>query len=89
MVAGRKARMPISEKAAILKENGINVYQWIEAGKSEHYPLPTLVFAGDDNEGQKAVKIMQENGLYVGVLRREWVYNGRVECDQIVWELVG
>ena len=88
MVAESKVRVPISEKAAILKANGVEVYQWFEKGESRFHPLPVLFFAGGENEGHRAVKIMQEHGYKVGWLSRDWVYNGRIECDEVTWALI-
>ena len=42
MVAERKERVSIEEKARILMENGIEVCQWVDQGESEFHYFPTL-----------------------------------------------
>lgn len=83
-----KARVSSAEKARILRENGIDVYQWFEHKESKFRPLPTIFFAGDDEAGPKAVKVMQKHGFPVGRLSREWIYNGRMDFDEIKWALI-
>ena len=88
MTTETKPRVSIAEKAQILRHNGVDVCQWCgPPDDCKYHPIPVLVFVGDEDEGHKAVKILQDAGFTIGVLSREWVYNGRTECDEVVWSL--
>ena len=81
-------RVSTAEKARILRENGIDVYQWFEHGESQFRPMPTIFFSGGEEEGLRAVRVMQEHGFYVGILSREWTYCGSTDPQSSNWAIV-
>ena len=89
MTTEAKPRLSLKEKAELLRENGVNVHQYIEAGESRFHPVfPIMAFHGDENEGQKAVDILQRHGIPVVTLRREWYYGRRDKYDEVCWVLI-
>lgn len=83
-----KERVSAKEKARILRESGVNVYQWFEYRECELRPFPTIFFTGDEGAGLRAVRIMQEHGFSVATLSREWDYGGSVDFVHVKWALI-
>lgn len=88
MATETKPRTSIKEKAQILRNNGVYVLQWIDHGESEFYYFPIIWFRGDDNEGERAVKILQSYGVQVAKLNREYNYSFQSEPGDVVWSLI-
>ena len=62
--------------AAELIRNGVEVYQWLEKSEGEFPYSPTIYFHGDENEGQRAARVVIDYGLPVFQLNRTWSYLG-------------
>ena len=62
--------------ATELVKNGVEVYQWLEKSDSGYPYSPTIFFHGDEDEGQRAARIVIEYGLPVFQLNRTWSYLG-------------
>ena len=79
------SELTIQEKAEILMETGVHVFQWIEANDS-YFPLPFIVFDGDDSEGLKAANMFIERGIPVPFVQRVWRH-GSQGFNEPIWEL--
>ena len=86
MVMEPKPKLTLEEKANILKENGVDVFYQTREGL--HYKQPTICFRGDDNEGERAVRVLYQHGVRVFHLSRVHHYLGQEETDSISWELI-
>ena len=93
MVTKPKPKLTTREMAAILKENGVEVFQclepgWINVSQTMYRHHPSIFFKGDENEGQRAVKILQEHGVPVFEVVRRWFYDRRDRWCDVRWELI-
>ena len=92
MTTEAKPKLTLQEKAMILQERGVDAYDWLEpevVKPNVTMPLfPTIWFRGDENEGERAVKIMQEHDIYVYRLHRQWHYEGDKDPRSVCWVLV-
>lgn len=66
--------LSLEDKVNILRENGVDVVFYHEC--SPPFTHPTIVFRGDDNEGQRAAAILQDLRSPVHWLLRGWSYRG-------------
>ena len=71
-----------------LPEHGVDVWDWKEPGVSQFFPMPTVFFNGDENEGDRAAGIMWEHGVYIWRVRRNWHYDGHEEPHRSHWEML-
>ena len=83
-----KHRVSIAGKAQVLRDNGIQVKQWLEPNEPPFFPMPILYFVGDEYEGKKAVEIAQANGFPVFTLAREWNYGGYDDPQSVSWSMI-
>ena len=70
--------------AEILRENGVDVFQWEPCGYEDcgYQERPKLWFGGDDNEGERAVEIGLKHDFPTIRISQQWV----VDEDGIVEE---
>lgn len=87
MVTETKVELTLEEKADILREHGVEVFMCVEPGSLEFIPFPTVFFEGDENEGHRALRILQERGIRIWHLNRCWRYEGQEELYVTHWEL--
>ena len=52
------------------------------------FPLPTVLFHGDDNEGPRAAAIMQEHGVRIWQMQRHWHYGEREKPYMTHWAML-
>ena len=88
MTTEAKPKLSLRERAKILRENGIDVFQCIEAGTMNFFPFPTVYFEGDENEGHRAVEVMHEHDIPILQLQREWHFDGAKDCYRTWWALL-
>ena len=94
MTTVAKPKLTLEEKAAILKENGVAVFQWLKPGwvdvnETIYRNHSSILFKGDENEGKRAVQICHERGIPVFEVRRRWIYFRRMGwCADVRWELI-
>ena len=85
-------KLTIQEKAEILREQGVDAFGWLEpeiVRPNITMPLfPTIWFRGDENDGQRAVRIMQERGVRVYELQRQWHYEGDENPRIVRWAML-
>ena len=81
-------RLSLREKADILRDNGVDVIQCIEAGSMGFYPFPTVYFNGDEDEGRRAVELMHEHDILIFKLQREWYFGGAGDYHDIRWSIL-
>ena len=80
-------KLTLLEKANILLENGVDVYGCIDSDMSL-FAFPYIQFGGDDAEGPRAVRILQEHGISVSTLHKDWWYGKDGDCCEQRWSLV-
>ncbi len=85
MVTELKPKLTLEERAEILKEHGIKVFHYYD--HDCNHSRPTIHFTGDDDEGERAVRVMQGCGAKVGILHRDWVYLGNDDPDGMAWSI--
>ena len=88
MVTESRTKLTLEEKVNILREHGVDVIQWIESDVVNLIPLPIVLFEGNENEGFRAVRIMQEHNIYFNELQKLWMYEGQTEPYRESWVLV-
>ena len=69
--------------AEILRENGVDVFQW-DHGYSER---PRIWFNGDDAEGSRAVEIGQKYGFPTVWIARKWRVNSGEIHPNARWQM--
>lgn len=77
--------LTIEEKAEILLETGVHVFQWHEANDT-YFPFPFICFHGDENAGLKAANMFLELGIPVPFFQREWLH-GSKHFNEPTWKL--
>jgi hypothetical protein len=55
-----------------LRSGGIETFESCEGGPGHAFPDPTIKFAGEQQEGYRAVAVARDHGLPVLHLRRTW-----------------
>ena len=88
MTTETKPKLTLKEKVDILRAHGVDVWDWKEPGVSPFFPLPTVFFNGDENEGHRAARVMLEHGIYVWRVRRNWHHEGCEEPHRTHWEIL-
>ena len=88
MITETRAKLTLLEKVDILREHGVDVWDWKEPGISKFFPFPTLFFRGDENEGHRAAEVMREHGVYVWRVERTWHYEGRENPHRTHWTIL-
>ena len=81
-------KLTLKEKVDVLREHGVDAYGWTEPRTSEFFPIPIVFFRGDENEGHRALKIMQAHGVYVWQLERHWHYEGHEDALREQWAIL-
>ena len=94
MTTEAKPQLSLREKAAILKENGVDVFQciepgWMDVDKTIYRHHASIFFGGGENEGERAVGIFHDHGIPVFEISRRWLYFRRMgQCIDLRWELI-
>ena len=91
MVVETKPKLTLREKVDILREHGVDVWDWKDPkfpGEYMFFPLPTVFFDGDENEGHRAAVIMREHGVHVWQVQKHWYYDGEEEPHRTHWTMV-
>ena len=93
MTTEAKPQLSLREKAAILKEHGIDVIDcmdrgWVDVDKTVYQGHRAIFFDGGEKEGEKAVQIFHEHGIPVFAVSQHWTYFRRIgQCADVRWEL--
>ena len=88
MATETKPELILKEKVKVLRKHGVDVWDWKEPGASEFFPLPTVFFNGDEDEGHRVVEIMRKHGIYIWRVQRDWYYSGREQPHRVHWEML-
>jgi hypothetical protein len=62
----------IRRAVEVLAEAGVETFESCEGGNGHAYPVPTVRFHGNRNEGFRAFAAACQAGLHVAELRRVW-----------------
>ena len=88
------SELTLKEKVGMLRERGVDAYGSREPSiiaPDVTFPLsPTIYLRGDDDEGPRAVRVLQEHGVHIWQLERHYYY-GRYDDDALLedyWEIV-
>ena len=87
MTTKAELKPTLQEKVDILRGHGVDVFYWFGPGV-DGVPYSVLFFHGDENEGHRALKLMQERGIYVSQIMRKWYYDGHEDCVEERWALL-
>ena len=74
MVMESKPELTLEDKANILRENGFEDIRLFKRSGDGILNKPAIHFNGDQNEGQRAVDVLVDNGLSVFALLQVWIY---------------
>ena len=94
MTTETKPKLSLREKAEVLKEHGVKVTGciekgWVDVDKTVWQSDPIICFDGDENEGERVVKVAHECGIPVFEIRcRMFYFRNMTHCRHAHWELV-
>ena len=77
----------IAEVVRLLREYGVETFESCEGGPGHAFPEPTIRFAGQREEGFRALAAALENGFPVRAIRRYWVVIDGEPCGPD-WEII-
>jgi hypothetical protein len=76
----------VAEFVRVLREHGVETFESCEGGDGHVFPEPTVRFAGQREEGFRALAVALEYGFPVRAVRRYWrVIDGEPSGPD--WEL--
>ena len=79
--------LTLQERVDILREHDVDVFYFFGPGVDSN-PHSVIFFRGDENEGHRALKVMQERGVYVNQIMRKWYYDGQEQCIDERWAML-
>jgi hypothetical protein len=76
----------VSHYVKVLYEHGVETFESCEGGQGHCFPVPTIRFHGERDEGFRALAIALQRSLPVADLRRVWSIEDREPVGP-AWEL--
>ena len=70
-----------------LREHGVETFESCEGGAGHAFPVPTIRFAGQREEGFRVLALALERGFPVRAIRRYWAVIDGEPCGPD-WEIV-